>query len=103
MEARAARERLIHGEEEDGIFGYDFSRGYTSLERTATRRAPRKPFLAGVRERRRARALAQQKERDRLLRERVDHLLEKISREGMASLSRAEQKFLAQASKALRK
>lgn len=103
LEARAARERLVHGEEEDGIFGYDFSRGYTSLERTATRRAPRRSFLTAVRERRRARALAHRRERDRLLRERVDHLLEKISREGMGSLSRAEQRFLARASKALRK
>jgi Zn-dependent protease len=104
IEARAARERLVHGgEDEDGIFGYDFSRGYTSLERTATRSAPRRSFLGAVRERRRARALAQRREKERLLRERVDRLLEKISREGMGSLTRAEQRFLERASKALRK
>jgi Zn-dependent protease len=103
IEYKTTQHRLAHGEEDEGIFGYDFSRGYTSLERTATRRGPRGSFLRAVRERRRARALAQKRERERLLKERVDMLLEKISREGMESLSRREQRFLSRASKALRK
>jgi Zn-dependent protease len=102
LAARALEEEMQQGEE-DGIFGYDFSRGYTSLERTATRR-PRGPsFLARIRGRRRERALAQKREEERRVRERLDQLLAKIHRDGMASLSREEQRFLEKASRTLKK
>jgi stage IV sporulation protein FB len=92
------RHRLQAGEEgEDYIFGYDFSRGYTSLERTATRDRPK--ARSPIRERLRSRAREHQKGREAEIRRRVDLLLEKISREGLGSLSRAERKFLERAAR----
>ncbi len=90
--------RLVSGEEsEDHVFGYDFSRGYTSLERTSSRGRPRSrpSILNKIRERSRTKRELQEEES----RKRVDRLLEKIHRGGMASLSRSERKFLEQASK----
>jgi len=91
--------RLQSGEDEESLFGYDFSRGYTSVERTATRDRPTGiPIFGKLIERRRA----NRREREADVRRRVDELLEKISREGMASLSARERKFLDQASKKFR-
>ncbi len=93
--------RLRSGEEEDFIFGYDFSRGYTSLERTATRSRPQaKPSFL---QRLKLRAHENRQAREAETRRRVDALLEKISREGMASLSRRERKFLERASRRFNK
>jgi hypothetical protein len=102
-EARAIKHRLEYGEEEEGIFGYDFSNGYTSLDRTATRSRKRASLLGTLREKFRQRELAEKQRKELLMRKRLDQVLEKISREGMESLSREEQRFLAKASKQLRK
>jgi hypothetical protein len=102
-EARAIRHRLAYGEEEDGVFGYDFSFGYTSLDRTATRERKRAPLLAGLRRRLRERDQEQKRRKEELLRSQLDQVLAKISRDGMESLSRQERRFLERASKKLRK
>ena len=89
-------------EEEEGIFGYDFSQGYTSLERTSpgpgeeTSHGP--PQRVRRRERVRRRQEARRQE-DRELRERVDDLLAKIHQSGLGSLSDEEQEFLERASR----
>jgi Zn-dependent protease len=81
---------------EDSVFGYDFSQGYTSLERdTPPPRRPRRQnfvqrWLQRRAERRRARAEAQRAEEER----RVDELLDKVQRSGMQSLTDEEQRFL---------
>jgi hypothetical protein len=93
----------VHGGEDEGVFGYDFSRGYTSLERTATRRAPRTSFFTAMQRRFAGRASARKREREEDVNRRVDELLEKISRSGMDSLTPSEKRFLTRASKRLRK
>jgi len=97
-ETERLRHRLQGGEEgEDYAFGYDFSRGYTSLERTATRDRPQaRPSLF---QRLRTRARESREVREAEVRRQVDTLLEKIAREGLASLSRGERKFLERASR----
>src|SRR5262249_51127999 len=90
--------------EEDGVFGYDFSRGYTSLERDDPR--PRKPrqksFFQRLRQnwadKKRKREEAQRQEEER----RVDELLAKVQQSGMQSLTEEEQRFLKRVSAKLR-
>jgi Zn-dependent protease len=85
---------------DESLFGYDFSQGYTSLERdqpqTAAPQAPRLSWWQRWRQRR-----AQQKaQREREAREaderRMDMLLEKISAQGMASITDEERRFMKQ-------
>ncbi len=102
FETEKLRVRLQAGEEgEDYVFGYDFSRGYTSLERTATRdqrKAP--PSLIG---KLRTRSRENRETREAEINRRIDALLEKISKEGLPSLTRRERKFLSWASKRMRR
>src|SRR2546426_5084117 len=70
-EAKAYQHRLAHGEEEDKIFGYDFSLGYTSLERTATREARRTSLWSSLREKYRRRADGSKRQREDALRKRL--------------------------------
>jgi|SoiMethySBSTD1v2_1073268.scaffolds.fasta_scaffold10590_5 stage IV sporulation protein FB len=104
VEGRALQHRILSGEEDEGgIFGYDFSRGYTSLERTSPREKRKEPFAQRLRASFRERTGRRRREETAHMKERVDELLEKISREGMDSLTRREQKFLRKASRALKK
>lgn len=101
LETEKLRVRLQAGEDsEDYVFGYDFSRGYTSLERTAVRERPK--ARPGILERLRMRSRENRRVREAELRRKVDGLLEKISREGLPSLTRRERRFLELASKRLR-
>jgi Zn-dependent protease len=102
-EAKAFQHRLAHGEDEDKIFGYDFSRGYTSLERTATREARRTSLWSSLREKYRRRAEVLKRQKGEALQKRLDDLLVKIHREGKESLTRRESRFLIKVSKLLRK
>jgi Zn-dependent protease len=84
---------------EDGVFGYDFSEGYTSLEGGAAKVRPYKES-ALRRWRRRRSELRRQR---RLLREaaeerRMDEILDKLHREGRSALSNEEQRFLVRVS-----
>ncbi len=83
-------------ETDDGPFGYDFSGGYTTLERDdEPQPKPRKlGWFARWRAARRARRL--QREAEELARdeERMDQLLEKIARFGKESLTEDEKRFL---------
>lgn len=81
---------------EEGPFGYDFSAGYTSLERDDE--PPPEPKRPGLitrwREARRARktaAATEAKQRDDA---RMDQILEKIARSGQGSLTDEERQFL---------
>lgn len=88
--------KLMQLEMEEGPFGYDFSAGYTSLEKD-DEPAP-KPKRPGPfkrwREARRARKAARAAEERQQEEERVDQLLEKIARSGKGSLTDEEQRFL---------
>ncbi len=84
---------------DDSFLGYDFSQGYTSLEReeTGDASAP-KNVLAEWRASRESR----RRERDRARRQetetRLDELLDKVHKHGMESLTEAEKRFLKKAS-----
>jgi Zn-dependent protease len=81
---------------EDALFGYDFSQGYTSLERDQPPppRHKRPNFFQRWLQRRAARKLQLQLERQEAEERRMDQLLEKIQREGRQSLTDEENRFL---------
>lgn len=92
-----AEMRLIEdgGFYDDGVFGYDFSEGYTSLEGNAAKVRPyRESALRRWRRRR-----SEQRRQRRLAREaaeeaRMDEILAKVHREGRAALTDEETRFL---------
>lgn len=81
---------------EDGPFGYDFSAGYTSLEKDEE--PPPRPKKVGWftrwRQARRARKLQREAEERARDEERMDQILEKIARTGKESLTDEERRFL---------
>jgi hypothetical protein len=89
---------LEEDEEEGGFMGYDFSMGHTSLERSlgADRREAKKLERQETKERERREKEAA---RERRVEDEVDRLLEKISRDGIDSLTRKERAFLEKASR----
>ena len=83
---------------EDSLFGYDFSQGYTSLEKDEAQPAPPKPrkqnFVQRWLAKRAARRLQQEVEQREADDRRMDELLEKIQKFGKSSLTDEEQRFL---------
>jgi hypothetical protein len=80
---------------DQGVFGYDFSEGYTSLEGSAAKVRPyRESALKRWRRRRselrRQRRMAREAAEER----RMDEILEKLHREGRAALTDEENRFL---------
>ncbi len=80
---------------EDGVFGYDFSEGYTSLEGSAAKVRPYRES-ALRRWRRRRSELRRQRRQARTTAEerRMDEILDKLYREGRAALTDEENRFL---------
>jgi Zn-dependent protease len=86
---------------EESPFGYDFSQGYTSLERGEAAPAikPRRPnFVQRWLQRRAARKLLREHERREHDELRMDQLLQKIAESGKASLTDEERRFLTRVS-----
>ena len=84
---------------DDGVFGYDFSEGYTSLESGAPKVRPyRESALKRWRRRRselrRQRRIAREAAEER----RMDEILEKLHREGRVALTAEENRFLVRVS-----
>ena len=93
---RALREGALEGPQE--FLGHDFSFGHTTLgDLDEERRRP--GWIARWRENRRAAADAEREAERAANRSRVDALLEKISREGVGSLTAEEKSFLDRASR----
>lgn len=90
---------LEHGGE-DSVFGYDFSQGYTSLERDQPppRQRRRQSFLQRWLQRRRAVKMQRDLEQREADERRMDELLEKVQREGLQALSDEERRFLTRVS-----
>ena len=87
---------LEHGGE-DALLGYDFSQGYTSLERDqpVPRRRRRRPNVwQRWWQRRAARKLQRQQEQRQAEERRMDELLQKVQQKGLQSLSEEERRFL---------
>ncbi len=80
---------------EEGLFGYDFSQGYTSLERDQPRPATKKAsWWKRWRDRRAARKLQRDMETREADERRLDELLEKVQRLGMGALTDEERRFM---------
>jgi hypothetical protein len=88
---------MLEGGGEDALLGYDFSQGYTSLERDqpAPRRRRRRPnFWQRWWQRRVQRKLQRQQEQREAEERRMDELLAKVQQKGLQSLSDEERRFL---------
>jgi Zn-dependent protease len=83
-------------ENDDGPFGYDFSGGYTTLEKDddPRPRPKRVGWFTRWRQARRARKIQREATERALEEERMDQLLEKIARTGKESLTDEEKRFL---------
>jgi stage IV sporulation protein FB len=80
---------------EDGVFGYDFSEGYTSLEgSTAKVRPYRESALKRWRRRRSDLRRERRRAKEAAEERRMDEILDKIHREGRSALSEEETHFL---------
>ncbi len=84
---------------EDGVFGYDFSEGYTSLESSAPKVRPSRES-AVKRWRRRRSELRRQRRvaREAAEEARMDEILEKLHRDGRSALTDEEHRFLVRVS-----
>jgi Zn-dependent protease len=82
---------------DEGQFGYDFSQGYTSLEREQVAAPPPRRRLSWW-QRWQQRRAARRLQRDMELREaeerRMDELLEKVQQQGISALTDEERRFL---------
>jgi stage IV sporulation protein FB len=80
---------------EEALFGYDFSQGYTSLERDQPRTVQRRPsWWQRWRAARRANKLQREQETREADERRLDELLEKVQRLGMNALTDEERRFM---------
>ena len=96
VEARAFDER---GFFDDGVFGYDFSQGYTSLESGAATVKPPREGAVQKWKRKRSEERRRRLEAERIAEEmRMDDILAKIHLDGRSSLSDEETRFLVQVS-----
>jgi stage IV sporulation protein FB len=83
---------------EESLFGYDFSQGYTSLERDQPAARRRPGFLKRWFQKRAALRLQREQEVRESEERRMDELLEKVQREGLQALSDEERRFLTRVS-----
>jgi stage IV sporulation protein FB len=80
---------------EEGLFGYDFSQGYTSLERDAPRlTTKRTSWWKRWRDSRAAKKLQREMEVREAEERRLDELLEKVQKFGMSALTDEERRFM---------
>jgi len=91
-------EWLALNDGEDSLFGYDFSQGYTSLEKDGTAAGPQRKkqtnFLQRWLQRRAQRRIQREHEQQEAEEKRMDELLQKIAEHGKESLTDEETRFL---------
>jgi Zn-dependent protease len=83
---------------EESLFGYDFSQGYTSLERDQPPPRRRPGFFKRWMQKRAALKLQREQETRESEERRMDELLEKVQRQGLQALSDEERRFLTRVS-----
>lgn len=99
-----AESRQDEESDENQPFGYDFSQGYISLESNAATVRPRQEnAIERWRRRRSEQRRIRRQAREAAQSRRMDEILEKIHREGKASLTDEETRFLNRVSRSLRK
>lgn len=82
-----------------GVFGYDFSQGYTSLEAGSAKVRPYRESALKRWRRRRSEARRQRREaREAAEEQRMDEILAKLHREGRSALTDDEHRFLVRVS-----
>lgn len=86
----------------DGVFGYDFSQGYTSLENSAPVRVAQTGVIRKWLEDRRQQRLEQQRQQELEDDRRVDEILERLHERGMEGLSSDERLLLERVSQRYR-
>ncbi len=79
---------------EESLFGYDFSQGYTSLERDQPPPRRQPSFWQRWLQRRADKKLRREIEQREFEERRMDELLEKVQREGLQALTDEEGRFL---------
>ena len=87
---------MLESTHEDSLFGYDFSQGYTSLEKDEPPppKAKKQNFIQRWLAERAAKKQQQEQEEREAEDKRMDELLEKIQKFGKNSLTDEEQRFL---------
>jgi hypothetical protein len=84
---------------DDGVFGYDFSEGYTSLEGSVSKVRPSRESAYKRWRRRRSELRIQRRiEQEAAEERRMDEILEKLYREGRGGLTDEEHRFLVRVS-----
>lgn len=92
--ARQEIERLYEADSDDVLFGYDFSQGYTSLEKAVPmRRPPTSPVRRWLDDRR-ARRIERQRQVEADEERRMDEVLARLHELGMQGLSEEERALL---------
>jgi Zn-dependent protease len=91
---------ILEGGGEESLFGYDFSQGYTSLERdnAPSPRRRRPSVWQRWQMHRAARKLQQELEQREMEERRMDELLEKVQKQGLHALNDEERRFLTRVS-----
>lgn len=89
---------LLETGAEESLFGYDFSQGYTSLERDQPHPRRRPGFVKRWLQKRAALKLQREQETRETEERRMDELLEKVQREGLSALTDEERRFLTRVS-----
>jgi stage IV sporulation protein FB len=101
IEARLLEEGGFY---EEGLFGYDFSEGYTSLEGSSPKVRPYRESALARWRRRRSELRRQRRETQEAAEEsRMDEILVKIHTQGRASLTDEENRFLIRVSARFKK
>ncbi|MFL5329956.1 MAG: site-2 protease family protein [Gemmataceae bacterium] len=94
----SCRSQFVQGEAgtDDSMLGYDFSQGYSSLDRSAAAppRRQQPNFLQRWFQRRAARKALQEQHDREAEEERMDKLLEKVQEHGLMALTEEERRFL---------
>ena len=101
--ARSQLAKLDEPETSDELFGYDFSQGYTSLEKTfETQRPPRAGLLRRWLQQRREAKLRRQRAEEEEEERRVDGILARLHQAGIDGLSEDEHQLLNRVSRRYR-
>lgn len=82
--------------EDGGIFGYDFSQGYTSLEKQHQQQEKKPGMLQRWRNKRAQARAEKERQREESVEKEIERILAKVSCEGMHALSEKEKRFLKQ-------
>jgi Zn-dependent protease len=100
--AKQEDERHDEREVDQEVFGYDFSQGYTSLERSSQRTQPSKGIVQQWLEHRRQARVERARQLEADEEKRVDEILSRVHQQGMGTLSEEDRAILQRVSERYR-